>query len=383
MRRCMLCQCLTRDDYAPQLPGGVVGGPFNKDNEDRGWETPEDPGALLAAAVHMPGRLATAARYLEHMEELGLDPLDYIDQTKLQKVKRFRDRFEAMIKLSRPDTTQPGWRTGENREIGMSFAYSMEEDYMSVLCLKDFKGVDAVNGVVGYLEADLRCKHVKGIQEVNVIKSTEDAALWSQLTEVDDHVMQIEVVNALDESLGTIVHMLYSAGSDNNENFPEVPIPPARREVRPKNYLQVIEFEPLQPGDHFRVHYAFKMLMPPTMKTFVTRSPPFIMDRMLRSAFSLWPTDFEKFHVAWRDDVRQRETNSVHAPFYSLCRATLEQIMCSKDGWKLPNAMPANSESDDFGEPEPEDGGSRRHHRKESPDSSDDEVGMFSWIFGD
>merc|ERR1719454_43085 len=128
-----------------------------------------------------------------------------------------------MVKLSRPDTTQPSWRTGSNVDIGMSFAYNIEGDYMSVLCLKDIIGVDVVNAVVGYAEADLRHKHVKGIQECTAMRSSEDSALWSQLTEIDDHVMQVELVNALDEKLGNIVHMLYSAGDSTSELFPEVP----------------------------------------------------------------------------------------------------------------------------------------------------------------
>eukprot|EP00747_Dinoflagellata_sp_TGD_P091752 gnl/TRDRNA2_/TRDRNA2_165173_c0_seq4.p1 gnl/TRDRNA2_/TRDRNA2_165173_c0~~gnl/TRDRNA2_/TRDRNA2_165173_c0_seq4.p1 ORF type:complete len:353 (-),score=74.37 gnl/TRDRNA2_/TRDRNA2_165173_c0_seq4:42-1100(-) len=338
MRRYLLCQCLTRDDNISQLPSGP--------------ETLDDFGTQLAEAVLTPGRLATAARLVSTMEQLELDPLDYIDQMMLQKVKRFAVRFEEALRLSRPDMTEPERRTGNNSEIGMSFAYVISGDYMNALCMKEFSGVDAVSGIVGYSEAQFRHKHVKGIEECAVLKSTEDSALWSQLTEVEDHVIQIELVNALDEDLGTIVHMLSYSSENSSDLFPDVPIPPPRREMHPKNYLQVIEFEPLPPGDSFRVHYAFRMLMPSTMKSFVCRSPPFLMDKMLRSAFSLWPADFEKFNAICAEEVRLAESNSTFSVFYSLCRSTLEMKMASSSGkgWKRVNS----GEPAETAEPEPE-----------------------------
>eukprot|EP00747_Dinoflagellata_sp_TGD_P214378 gnl/TRDRNA2_/TRDRNA2_87244_c0_seq1.p1 gnl/TRDRNA2_/TRDRNA2_87244_c0~~gnl/TRDRNA2_/TRDRNA2_87244_c0_seq1.p1 ORF type:complete len:399 (+),score=59.50 gnl/TRDRNA2_/TRDRNA2_87244_c0_seq1:90-1286(+) len=359
MKRYSLCQCLTRADQSvPQTPIPDIASARPLQNVVEGpWchvEPPGDPDLLFEQAVNRPGCTLTAARHLANAEASGFDPLDIIDESRVKALWRWTARFQELIGISRPDTTQPGWRKGSNAEIGMSFAYCIIDDHMEALCMKDFNDIDAVNAIVGYSESHFRARHVVGTEEVTVMAQSQDAALWKQLTAFDDHIMQVELVNALDESLGTIVHLITSV-TTSSEIFPDIAIPAKTRELRPEDYVQVVEFEPLPASHSCRARYGFRMQMPERMKAFVGSSNPNLVDKAMRSALSIWPRDFEQFQHDYRYDILCREVSSPHAAFYSLCRASLSRRTLGL-GRRSPSAAAAEIRSFEQGVEEEEEG---------------------------
>merc|ERR1712232_343598 len=175
---------------------------------------------------------------------------------------------------------------------------------MHTLCIEEFKATDVVQGVVGYSEVSLFPRHTKDIQQCGALSETVDSGLWQHVRQGSDDILQVELVNALDEPLGAVVHMMY-AQPDRSPEFPDVFVPESRRPRRARHFKQCVTFSPL-PSGAFRVHFALEVLMADA-REHIERLPAPKMIKVLQPLFSVWPTTFAAFLAEHGEDLRRRE----------------------------------------------------------------------------
>eukprot|EP00747_Dinoflagellata_sp_TGD_P185985 gnl/TRDRNA2_/TRDRNA2_42786_c0_seq2.p1 gnl/TRDRNA2_/TRDRNA2_42786_c0~~gnl/TRDRNA2_/TRDRNA2_42786_c0_seq2.p1 ORF type:complete len:363 (-),score=80.99 gnl/TRDRNA2_/TRDRNA2_42786_c0_seq2:217-1269(-) len=257
------------------------------------------------------------------MESSGEDPFEFLDAPKVARIRRFGEKFTELIQLAQPNIKAPGWQLGENDEIGLSFAYRIDGEQIQIACRREFKGVDALQALVGYAETDLRPLHVKTIEECNALAYAADLALWHDVEEESDHIVQVDFVNALDEPLGALAIMLHSC-PDKCSEFPEVCIPAPTRESRPTAFKQCCTFTPVPGKEAFLLHWGFVKMVPGVVQKFIGNSPAILPTRVVRSACSIWPVYFEQFLEEFREELIRREVTSIHSAFYDLARASME-----------------------------------------------------------
>lgn len=282
---------------------------------------------LFLAALAAPGRMGEAYRRLLGLVSDGKDPLECIDRRDLSRLEMFGPRYVEFAEIAMPDLKLGGWTTTVSsiNEAEMIFAYRTNGDSgLQALYIKDIDDFDVVQAAVGFSEVDLHPCHVEGLLDSTALVESADAGLWLQLRESTDEIVQVEMVNALDEPLGAIMHMYYSS-SDSSDVFPQARFPPPRRPRRSQNYRQSVTFSPLPgPKKRIRAHFGFIMDMDPRMQSAIVRLPDTTVASLLSKAFSAWPLGYKTFLSRHRKEIGRRERSSVHAPFYALCRAYLE-----------------------------------------------------------
>eukprot|EP00747_Dinoflagellata_sp_TGD_P208344 gnl/TRDRNA2_/TRDRNA2_81842_c0_seq1.p1 gnl/TRDRNA2_/TRDRNA2_81842_c0~~gnl/TRDRNA2_/TRDRNA2_81842_c0_seq1.p1 ORF type:complete len:698 (+),score=142.16 gnl/TRDRNA2_/TRDRNA2_81842_c0_seq1:121-2094(+) len=267
--------------------------------------------------------MAEARRHVASIIEGGGKPEDYLGKAKVEQIRSFGSRFEEFVKMASPDFKSEGWETGSNDDIDLFFGYKVEDDRMHAVGVRELKDIDLVNAVVGTAEACLNPLHYKDLADCTPLAESVDSGLWHRVRERDEDIVQVDLVNALDESVGAVVIML-QAQPEVCADFPDVPLPEQQRDVRVPWYQQCVTFAPL-PNGSVRVHYAFVMVMPAQMQIIMSRLPKFMSARQLGPIFSTWHVNFETFQKEHRALISQRESASMHAPFYALCRAALKQ----------------------------------------------------------
>eukprot|EP00747_Dinoflagellata_sp_TGD_P169149 gnl/TRDRNA2_/TRDRNA2_197346_c0_seq1.p1 gnl/TRDRNA2_/TRDRNA2_197346_c0~~gnl/TRDRNA2_/TRDRNA2_197346_c0_seq1.p1 ORF type:complete len:369 (+),score=68.45 gnl/TRDRNA2_/TRDRNA2_197346_c0_seq1:171-1277(+) len=362
MRSCAVCRCLTRsdEDEHPYVPFGIVGSDGLKPRSELLDEAsfspkqvvfPEDPGEALALASVAPGCLPDAVKYLKRLRSSsGGDPLKFIGKEGVDRVTRFEARYAEFKEMLRPNFEKDEWITGRNDDIDLHFAYRTNGENLEAICIRDYIGVDAVQAVVGFAEVDFVPLHTRDVISSSAISELADLSLWHQLKELEDNVMQMELVNALDDDIGAISTLFYSC-PDGSRDFPFTSVPaPLGTRFRSESFRQHVTFTPIpcRATPAFRLHYAFKIPMPDTIQSYFNHMPTFMRTRLMRPVFSVFPEHFAKFLAEHQDKLRQRELTSVHSPFYALCRARLERKEREaknpdNDPWALVSAgLPAN-----------------------------------------
>eukprot|EP00747_Dinoflagellata_sp_TGD_P060753 gnl/TRDRNA2_/TRDRNA2_152177_c0_seq1.p1 gnl/TRDRNA2_/TRDRNA2_152177_c0~~gnl/TRDRNA2_/TRDRNA2_152177_c0_seq1.p1 ORF type:complete len:220 (-),score=33.79 gnl/TRDRNA2_/TRDRNA2_152177_c0_seq1:131-769(-) len=146
---------------------------------------------------------------------------------------------------------------------------------------------------------------------------------------MDELVAEVELFNALDEPLGTVVQMLHSVDGARSTLFPDVVLPEQVREVRRHDYTQIAEFEPLSAPDRFRVRYAFNMALEGKTGYLISSAPLFMLDPVAKRELTSWFVDFNNFHHKMIADILKREEKacSAHAEFYAASRTCLDNML--------------------------------------------------------
>jgi len=289
-----------------------------------------DPGAALAAAVKRPGGQAEALRHLKIIMSRSLDPLKFIDSDQLSHMLRVAKRFDEFVCLARPDFGKEGWCTGIAGESGLWFGYRIDDSKrtLHLVVVQDMHGIDPVRALAGYCSPKLFHQHSSDVQSCTVLAESADSALWNQVRQFSDDVVQVDLVNALDEHLGAIMIMIYPQ-PDSSPEFPAASIPGPCRKLRSRSNKQCITLTPLPGG--VRMHVAAVTdLGDKKTRLEVERSSVDGMARLLRPFVGVWPKQFETFLRERQADLIHEEAFSPHAPFYAVCRAYLTGVAGSR-----------------------------------------------------
>jgi len=281
-----------------------------------------DPGAALVAALNRPGGQVQALRHLETLLARSLDPLKYIDSEQLSRMALVGKRFDEFACLALPDFgRQGGWSTGIAEESGLWFAYRVDgsSQSMHVVVVQDMRGISPVRALVGYCASQLFHEHSSDVQSCSVLAHSADSAVWKQVRQSGEDVVQVDLANALDERLGAIMVMAYPQ-PDGSPEF-AVPGPSGRLRSRPSR--QCITLTPL-PGGSVRMQVAaMTCLGDRKARLEVEQASVAGMARLMRPLVSVWPRSFEAFLRERQEQLVYEEAFSPHAPFYAVCRGYL------------------------------------------------------------
>lgn len=311
-----MCQCWRRN------PDGRLVLKWPSLSEDAHDDA--DPGSALMAAVERPGGQVQALRHLKAVMDCGVDPLKFISSEQLSRTLRTGRRFDDFVRMARPDFSQSSWSTGIVEESGLWFAYQIDHSTQSlqVVLVQDIQEIDPVRAAAGYCATDLFSKHSSDVQACTALAQAPDSALWNQVREFTDDIVQVDFVNALDEPLGAIMLMIHPQ-PEGSPDFPFACIPGPCRPARSRGSRQCVTFTPL-PGGSVRMHVAaWSSLGDEKTLSEIERASKEGLAKLMRPLVTIWPMRFEAFLRAHREELIHWEAFSPQAPFYAVCRGYL------------------------------------------------------------
>eukprot|EP00747_Dinoflagellata_sp_TGD_P166362 gnl/TRDRNA2_/TRDRNA2_189041_c0_seq1.p1 gnl/TRDRNA2_/TRDRNA2_189041_c0~~gnl/TRDRNA2_/TRDRNA2_189041_c0_seq1.p1 ORF type:complete len:866 (+),score=232.08 gnl/TRDRNA2_/TRDRNA2_189041_c0_seq1:63-2660(+) len=285
-----------------------------------------------------PGRGAEAYRLLKSIKaQHGDKPIRFIEQGELQRIQRFGARYEEMLELGSPDIDEKkqqgrqAWvrcdMHGGCDEGGMSFAYRIRRDgclQCHLSCI--FEDLDALMGIVAMCQVDCFEYHSRCLDEARLLAETGDSQLIYRALNVngayEESVMQVELANALDEPIGSFVHMQQDI-TKPSPDFPGVELP-EKKYARSDFFQQCMLFTPL-PGGHFK-HSWGTLCQPKSSELWVLNwGPSNLVGPGLMSQGSWWPAQFfSMLHNSYRQFKDREVCESKLKMFFSSCRALME-----------------------------------------------------------
>eukprot|EP00747_Dinoflagellata_sp_TGD_P219572 gnl/TRDRNA2_/TRDRNA2_91667_c0_seq1.p1 gnl/TRDRNA2_/TRDRNA2_91667_c0~~gnl/TRDRNA2_/TRDRNA2_91667_c0_seq1.p1 ORF type:complete len:375 (+),score=61.98 gnl/TRDRNA2_/TRDRNA2_91667_c0_seq1:80-1204(+) len=350
-----MCRCLTRGaEFDKTTESGMFDGarPSGErlDEKRRVPDIvyPDMPGEALALASVAPGCRPDACKFLALLKDMSGDPTKFVSRETIDGLQSFKRRFADFKKMLNPDFDRDRWDRGRNDDLDLDFAYRVNGDNLEVLCSRIYVGIDAVNGVVGFSESDFVVEHTRDVLTNTTIRDLADGSLWQQVKELEDNVVQVELVNALDdEELGAICVMFYAC-PDGSRDYPFVSLPSVGKGKFRRDYFkQHLTFTPVpcRSTPAFRLQNAFSIPMPEAIRSSLQHMPHAMRNRVMGPVCSLFPEHFSNFLSSNVDLLKDRELTSVHSPFYALCRARLERRSDAerKEAWsEVSQSLPDN-----------------------------------------
>eukprot|EP00927_Polykrikos_kofoidii_P072730 TRINITY_DN68819_c0_g1_i1.p1 TRINITY_DN68819_c0_g1~~TRINITY_DN68819_c0_g1_i1.p1 ORF type:complete len:553 (+),score=65.93 TRINITY_DN68819_c0_g1_i1:71-1729(+) len=224
----------------------------------------EKPSSLVAPSTNKPktralfepvatavrsGRFVEAYRRLNRLKDSGVNLLDGMTESMIERIRRMGTRFDDSLRDICPSESD-GWKTETDNNFGIEFSIRLTRGIVQVVSSRVFEGVDALIGFVALCELDLYEKYFPDIATAEPLRERMNDSIWRLKRNAhggrEDNVVHVSCLDSLDEPLGGLWLCLYTPETEGASELCKVPLPkPEAQAVRVGFWRSVFVITPI------------------------------------------------------------------------------------------------------------------------------------------
>lgn len=279
-------------------------------------EAEEEPTPEAIEAAMNSGRIAEALRTLARLEAMDPEGASKLDSSLVHCIRRVGERYEASMPALQMDESNGKW-IKEQLSDGIEYGYRFYKDECHLVSTVDYEDTEILRALAGMCEVDLCSGYKTNVQSANALDDSNPMeSVWQIFQngmlsgKPEDNIVQVSVVDALEEDLGSLWVSVYAVNSEACK----VTMPPCKKGASRFTVGSSTACMRPNKSDGSRGFRMTMSLCTPAYAT-VKMMPTFVLKGFMRKGAQDMTSKFQK-HINECSELEKRIQDSSRADFY-------------------------------------------------------------------